>query len=350
MTDWKGLLEWTLKYNDGTKPSEFKPLSEEDRKFIEDAFESVTINEMKEIWKILDMIKEREKDDEKSIEERCNLLEALSDYIDGPENARNIIRGKRFNEIINYFFETKHKEVKIILGRILTQMMQNDGYIQKEAMNLGLFKYLDNLNTETDKDLVTNYIYILTGLIYGNETSVRNFFIKDLNGIPLLYNLLLKQRNIQKNFKRVLNILNDLTKIVDEQGNKDMYLSRKNALSIIKSLHINTFLCEMLCDYSYDNDNSLDAIHLIFGLISNLAEIFDSFDDISKTLKNMNDKIPQSQFLNDTQKKEEKKYLIDILKVCKENIKLSKKDFVESQSGETLTNGNKESTLINLKK
>ena len=263
MTDWKGLLEWTLKYNDGTKPSEFKPLSEEDRKFIEDAFESVTINEMKEIWKILDMIKEREKDDEKSIEERCNLLEALSDYIDGPENARNIIRGKRFNEIINYFFETKHKEVKIILGRILTQMMQNDGYIQKEAMNLGLFKYLDNLNTETDKDLVTNYIYILTGLIYGNETSVRNFFIKDLNGIPLLYNLLLKQRNIQKNFKRVLNILNDLTKIVDEQGNKDMYLSRKNALSIIKSLHINTFLCEMLCDYSYDNDNSLDAIHLI---------------------------------------------------------------------------------------
>ena len=64
----------------------------------------------------------------------------------------------------------------------------------------------------------------------------------------------------------------------------------------------------------------------------------------------MNDKIPQSQFLNDTQKKEEKKYLIDILKVCKENIKLSKKDFVESQSGETLTNGNKESTLINLKK
>ena len=49
MVDWQGLLNWSLQYQDGTKPSQFKQMSEEDRKFIEDAFESVVLNEMKEI-------------------------------------------------------------------------------------------------------------------------------------------------------------------------------------------------------------------------------------------------------------------------------------------------------------
>ena len=105
MVDWQGLLNWSLQYQDGTKPSQFKQMSEEDRKFIEDAFESVVLNEMKEIWKILDQFKTREGDTEKEIEERVELIETLSNYIDGPENARNIIRGKRFIELIQYFFE-----------------------------------------------------------------------------------------------------------------------------------------------------------------------------------------------------------------------------------------------------
>ena len=34
MCDWKGLLNWSLNYHDGTKPSEFKPMSEEDKKVL----------------------------------------------------------------------------------------------------------------------------------------------------------------------------------------------------------------------------------------------------------------------------------------------------------------------------
>ena len=99
-----------MKYTDGTKPSELKQMSKEDMEFIQNAFESLCLNEMKEIWKILDICKTPEGDTEKEIKERYELLEQMSEYIDGLENANNIVSGKRFNEIISHFFETKHKK------------------------------------------------------------------------------------------------------------------------------------------------------------------------------------------------------------------------------------------------
>lgn len=354
MCDWKGLLNWSLNYHDGTKPSEFKPMSEEDRKFIEAAFESVCLNEMKEIWKILDEIKIRESDMEESIQERCTQLELLSSYIDGPENARNIVRGKRFNEIISYFFETNHKKVKISLGRILAQMMQNDNYIQKAAMDMGIFQLLKDLNNETDQELITNYIYILTGIIYGNEVSVRKYFVKELDGMTLLYNLLLKQRMCFKNFRRIISITNDLTKIIDDNDSLESFNLRKDALEIIKQRNIHSFLIEMAKEYPYNKDEkNIDSIHLIFGLIANIAEIYDSFDVIKELIQIKNLNLKDTKELSEEQIKEEKSFLIDIMKTCRKNIELSKIEFKEKDHSNTeseMIGGKKDSMRIEIKK
>ena len=37
MIDWEGLLKFSLQYTDGTKESEFKPMSKEDHDFLEGA-------------------------------------------------------------------------------------------------------------------------------------------------------------------------------------------------------------------------------------------------------------------------------------------------------------------------
>lgn len=37
MLDWEGLLKFSLKYSDGTKKTDFKEMSEEDKKFLEGA-------------------------------------------------------------------------------------------------------------------------------------------------------------------------------------------------------------------------------------------------------------------------------------------------------------------------
>ena len=97
MVDWKGLYNWTMKYTDGTKPSNFKQMSKEDMEFIQNAFESVVLNEMKEIWKILDICKTPEGDSEQEINERYELLEKMSEYIN--KNEKRVILVK-FPKII----------------------------------------------------------------------------------------------------------------------------------------------------------------------------------------------------------------------------------------------------------
>ena len=353
MVDWKGLYNWSMKYSDGTKPSDFKQMSKEDMEFIQNAFESVTLNEMKEIWKILDICKTPEGDTEQEINERYELLEKMSEYIDGLENANNIVRGKRFNEIINHFFESKHKKIKIEYARIITQMSQNDSFVQKAALDLGIFNYLKDLNEEKDPELMSIYIYLLTGLLYGEEISTRKFFVEQCDGIKLLFNTLVKEIKSNKNTKRILNIFSELTKETDEKlvkGGNDL---RKYIFNEIKEIKLHHKFINMLNDYSYKNDNECDIIHIIFSIISNLTEVYmDNISELFDEIKKMNNLIDSSS-LSEEMKKNEKSYLINIIKDIKEKIKkINEKPKEEENDNniETKKIGNKDSMRIKLKK
>ena len=52
MVDWNGLFKWSMDYQDGTKKTEFKVMSKEDRVWLEQALKQYTFNDtdkMKEI-------------------------------------------------------------------------------------------------------------------------------------------------------------------------------------------------------------------------------------------------------------------------------------------------------------
>ena len=353
MVDWKGLYNWSMKYTDGTKPSEFKQMSKEDMEFIQNAFESVCLNEMKEIWKILDICKTPEGDTEKEINERYELLEQMSEYIDGLENANNIVRGKRFNEIISHFFETKHKKIKIEYARIITQMAQNESFVQKAALELGIFNYLKDLNEEKDPELINAYIYLLTGLLYGQEISTRKFFVQECDGIKLLFNLLIREFKSNKNTKRLLNIFSELTKNIDENLVKGGNELRKYAINQINELKLHHRFIIMLNDYNYNNENNCDIIHIIFSIIYNLTELFMSNpSEVFDLIKKMNTLVEESN-LEPEFKKNEKSFLIDMIK----SIKLRIKEINDNPNGiiktddniETKKIGNKDSMKIKLK-
>ena len=355
MVDWKGLYNWSMKYTDGTKPSDFKQMSKEDMDFIQNAFESVVLNEMKEIWKILDICKTPEGDSEQEINERYELLEKMSEYIDGLENANNIVRGKRFHEIINHFFESKHKKIKIEYARIITQMSQNDSFVQKAALDLGIFNYLKDLNEEKDPELMSVYIYLLTGLLYGEEISIRKYFVQECDGIKLLFNTLVKEINSTKNTKRLLNIYSELTKEIDEKlvkGGNDL---RKYIFNEIKEIKLHDKFINMLNDYSYKNDSECDIIHIIFSIISNLTELYmDNINEVFNQIKKMNKLIDTSN-LSEESKKNEKSYLINVIKDIKEKIKIINENKAGNQDNddnviETKKIGNKDSMRIKIKK
>ena len=355
MVDWKGLYNWSMKYTDGTKPSDFKQMSKEDMDFIQNAFESVVLNEMKEIWKILDICKTPEGDSEQEINERYDLLEKMSEYLDGLENANNIVRGKRFHEIINHFFESKHKKIKIEYARIITQMAQNDSFVQKAALDLGIFNYLKDLNEEKDPELMNVYIYLLTGLLYGEEISIRKYFVQECDGIKLLFNTLVKEINSNKNTKRLLNIYSELTKEIDEKlvkGGNDL---RKYIFNEIKEIKLHDKFIKMLNDYSYKNDNECDIVHIIFSIISNLTELYmDNINEVFDQIKKMN-KLIDSSNLGEENKKNEKSYLINVIKDIKEKIKIINENKAGNQDNdnnviETKKIGNKDSMRIKIKK
>ena len=353
MVDWKGLYNWTMKYTDGTKPSNFKAMSKEDMEFIENALESVVLNEMKEIWKILDECKKREGDSEKEINDRIELLNLLSSYLDGLENARNVVRGKRLNEIIDYFFDCKHKKVKIELGNILTQMTQNDGYVQKAALDLGIFKFLDELNKSEDKDLNKMYIYLLTGMIYGDELDVRKYFINELNGIVFLFNMLIREEGNYKNERRLLNIMADLTKIIDHEDKKDAVNIRLMALNKMKEIDLHHKFLMLLNDFNYSDKDNCDITHVIFDNICNVIELYENgIEEVNNKIKEKNELIAKSN-LSEKKVSDEKKFLIKIIS----KIKSRQKDIQEKGNKkndnvvhESKLIGGKESMRIELKK
>lgn len=56
MVDWQGLFKWSLSYNDGTSNPDIKPMSDEDKKWLQEAIEAYSLdvpNRMKEIAKSL---------------------------------------------------------------------------------------------------------------------------------------------------------------------------------------------------------------------------------------------------------------------------------------------------------
>jgi len=353
--DWKGLLNWTLKYQDGTVNKDLKPMSEEDRKFIEDAYESVCINEMKEIWKRLDKLKEPEGDSEEDINLRCETLEDLIVLVDGPENARNIVRGKRFNEIVSYFFSTKHKSIKLLLASLLATMMQNDKIIQAAAIDFGIFKVLGLLNSNEDRDLSAKYIYLLTGLLYGDSEKSKSIFIQEFDGVKLLHNILIKNKPGENGasfptFKRALGIIKELTKIEDKEA--ENFKIRKLCLGKMGEIKLQLLLLDFLSEMDYSTNDNIDITKLILEILSHSSKLFEKLDPVLKLIGELNAKMSNSEILTKEEITEEKAFIIGILKTLKA-------EFIKVEEEETkqmplmigsIDDGSKPSIHIELKK
>ena len=53
MIDWEGLLKFSLKYQDGTKKSDFKEMSQADKQWLEQAMDHYANSEIKRIQSLL---------------------------------------------------------------------------------------------------------------------------------------------------------------------------------------------------------------------------------------------------------------------------------------------------------
>ena len=57
MVDWNGLYNWSMQYHDGTQPSDFKQMSAEDRKWLEEAMKAYTFNDADRLTEVVEQLK-----------------------------------------------------------------------------------------------------------------------------------------------------------------------------------------------------------------------------------------------------------------------------------------------------
>lgn len=163
-------------------------------------------------------------------------------------------------------------------------MMQNDKYVQDAAADLNLFKILEIINDTDDEKLRSKCVYILSGLIYGDNMKTKLIFLDNLDGLSFLYNLLIKTKDNYPVFKRALNILRDITKI--EDNDSELNQIRLKSLLKIMDLKLNELILTILNKsiVSFDNpeinENNSDIRLICYDLLINICKSFDSISEI----------------------------------------------------------------------
>ena len=176
------------------------------------------------------------------------------------------------------------------MAGILTSMMQNDTYVQDAAVRFNLFNILNIINETNDKQTLGKCIYILSGLVYGDNLNTKLIFLEKYDGISLLHNLMIKNKENFPVFRRILNILRDLTKI--EDNDSDLNQIRLKSLLKIIDLKINDLLLNFIKNISISDEdkenyeNNLEIRGIIYDILINICKSFDSLKEIFDVNKN----------------------------------------------------------------
>lgn len=203
--DWPGLLKWTMKHSDGTTSSDFTSMSEEKRKFLEEALNSMVNDEparMREILTKLQASITKISDSEKSIQ----LLEELQDItsqIDMSLVFCHHLHGLSYlTAYLADFFAAPNAELIAVTKEVLSVvavLSQNNIEVQQLASNLqltwnadehgSLLKFLLwTLSFSVEQSnycpLVSKIMYAISGICMSNP-FVFPYLLESENPSPL---------------------------------------------------------------------------------------------------------------------------------------------------------------------
>lgn len=194
----------------------------------------------------------------------------------------DIVRAKRFNEIIEYFFKTNNNKIKVKLASILANMMQNEPYVQEAAIDHGIyeevFKILGDQNA--DLTLIKKTIYLLTGLIFGQSFKSKNLILENSKNNQLI-NYFLNDLNENErkldnsSYLRLLNILGELSRL--EEKGSECYEIRFNFLQIVKENEFSKFYLKLLQNYNINKenfDNRVEILKRLLQFLLNIAPVY----------------------------------------------------------------------------
>jgi hypothetical protein len=140
MVDWPGLLQWSTKYHDGTKPSEFKQMSDEDKAFLMGAMEEA-FGKVEDPNKVMAEAIQQIKSPERSDESITVALEVMDRSCDDPDCARNIEKLDGLQPLLD-LLSSHTGAICVRTCEILALLFSNNANIQQAGGRRGAMDVL----------------------------------------------------------------------------------------------------------------------------------------------------------------------------------------------------------------
>lgn len=174
--DWDGLLKWSLSHSDGTGTQ--RQLSEEDRKWFMEAMQSQTVDvvrRMKEITQVMrtpEQVLESQGVTPQDIED---MLDELQEHVETIDMANDLHTIGGLAPLLNYL-KNAHANIRAKAADVLTTIVQNNPKSQQLVMEAkGLEPLLTNFSSDPDENVRTKALGAISSLIRHNKPGIAAF-------------------------------------------------------------------------------------------------------------------------------------------------------------------------------
>lgn len=183
--DWPGLLAWSTKYHDGTKPSEFKQLSDEDREFLEKAMEEA-FGKIEDPNQVMAEAIAQIKSPERTEASITTALEILDRSCDDPDCARNAEKLDGVQPLLD-LLSTQGPVLRMRTFEILALFFSNNTHIQEAGIRRGAVPLFLRLmrGSAPGSDERNKAFRTLVALIRKIEAAEESF-LRETDGIAVL--------------------------------------------------------------------------------------------------------------------------------------------------------------------
>mmetsp|Transcript_71683 Transcript_71683/g.134056 ORF Transcript_71683/g.134056 Transcript_71683/m.134056 type:complete len:254 (+) Transcript_71683:69-830(+) len=186
--NWPGLLAWSTKYHDGTKPSEFKQMSEEDKEFLEKAMEEA-FGKIEDPNVAFQEAIGQIKSPERTQESIATSLEVIDRLCDDPDVSRNAEKLDGIQPLLDFAGEDTPLRPRTL--EILALLFSNNPNIQQAGFKRGalpLFLSIMQSNPVASESR-TKAFRTLASLVR-SERPIAEAFLREHNGVNELVSCL----------------------------------------------------------------------------------------------------------------------------------------------------------------
>lgn len=302
--EWKGLFEWSSKYIDGTKPSNFTPLAKKDKEWLEKVMKEYTYDEADRMSQIIPVLykhpseapadstskkgkksKKKHSDADQSTEaELMEALEELQELIDiHQRNSTNLDNLGGFRVLMDVMFNCKYEKVRRLAMLVFSASVQNNVEIQEKAHQYGGLQLMHQYVKETSDKNKEQVIGALSSLIRTSHTALKADFFSEMKGLDWIQEIILDKNVSKRTLKKVYFMLYDL--IVKETDKSiDTVLYKENLIKDYIVEH-KKMIGAMLKTLSYEEEKAEDLYsdHVLREFVLNCVGAIFQYSEKSMT-------------------------------------------------------------------